>query len=58
MRWQYGTFMRLLRLLGALVTLLLPAVFVSLVVYHPITIPMTLLTSIMQSRHQRAHQSV
>lgn len=50
MRWQYGTFMRLLRLLGALVTLLLPAVFVSLVVYHPITIPMTLLTSIMQSR--------
>ena len=42
--------MRLLRLLGALVTLLLPAVFVSLVVYHPITIPMTLLTSIMQSR--------
>lgn len=49
-RWQYGTFMRLLRLLGALVTLLLPAVFVSLVVYHPITIPMTLLTSIMQSR--------
>ena len=30
--------------------LLLPAVFVSLVVYHPITIPMTLLTSIMQSR--------
>lgn len=31
-------------------TLLLPAVFVSLVVYHPITIPMTLLTSIMQSR--------
>lgn len=50
MRWQYGTFMRLLRLLGAMVTLLLPAVFVSLVVYHPITIPMTLLTSIMQSR--------
>lgn len=50
MRWQYGTFMRLLRLFGALVTLLLPAVFVSLVVYHPITIPMTLLTSIMQSR--------
>ena len=50
MRWMYGTFMRVVRAVGALVTLLLPAVFVSLVVYHPITIPMTLLTSIMQSR--------
>ncbi|MDD3336135.1 MAG: spore germination protein [Eubacteriales bacterium] len=50
MRWQYGSFMRILRMLGALVSLLLPAVFVSLVIYHPMTIPMTLLTSIMQSR--------
>lgn len=50
MRWQYGTFMRVLRMIGAVVTLLLPAVFVSMVVYHPLTIPMTLLTSIVQSR--------
>lgn len=50
MSWQAGTFMRCLRLLGGLVALLLPAIFVSLVIYHPMTIPMTLLTSIMQSR--------
>ncbi|MBP3542366.1 MAG: spore germination protein [Clostridia bacterium] len=50
MRWQYGTVMRVLRLIGALLALYLPAVFVSLVIYHPMTIPMTLLTSIVQSR--------
>ncbi|MEG2701115.1 MAG: spore germination protein, partial [Clostridia bacterium] len=50
MRWQYGTFMRFIRVIGALVSLLLPAVFVSLVIYHPMALPMTLLTSIMQSR--------
>lgn len=50
MRWHYGSFMRILRLLGALTSVLLPALFVSLVIYHPMTIPMTLLTSIMQSR--------
>jgi len=50
MRWQYGTVTRWLRLAGAFVALYLPAVFVSLVVYHPMTIPMTLLTSIVQSR--------
>ncbi len=50
MRWQYGSFMRVLRALGALIALFLPAVFVSLVTYHPMAMPMTLLTSIMQSR--------
>ena len=50
MRWQYGTFMRVLRMAGALFALLLPGVFVSLVTYHPMSLPMTLLTSIMQSR--------
>ena len=50
MRWQYGSFMRIIRLFGALVALLLPAMFVSIVVFHPMSLPMTLLTSIMQSR--------
>lgn len=50
MRWQYGTFMRVVRGLGALIALLLPAMFVTLVTYHPMAMPMTLLTSIMQSR--------
>ena len=50
MRWQYGTFMRFLRLFGAAVALLLPALFVSVVIFHPIALPMSLLTNIIQSR--------
>ncbi|MEG0126762.1 MAG: spore germination protein, partial [Clostridia bacterium] len=50
MRWQYGSYMRLIRFIGAVISLLLPALFVSIVIYHPIALPMTLLTSILQSR--------
>jgi len=50
MRWQYGTFMRIVRAIGAAVALLLPAVFVSIVIFHPIWLPMSLLTNIIQSR--------
>lgn len=50
MRWQYGTFMRAVRLFGAVLALLLPAVFVSLVIFHPIALPTSLLTNIIQSR--------
>ena len=50
MRWQYGTFMRVIRLLGAVLALLLPALFVSVVAFHPIALPMSLLTNIIQSR--------
>ena len=50
MRWQYGTAMRLLRLLGAVAALLAPAVFVCVYSFHPSLLPMTLLTSILQSR--------
>ena len=50
MRWQYGTAMRLLRLVGALAALLAPALFVCIYTFHPSLLPMTLLTSILQSR--------
>lgn len=50
MRWQYGTFMRLIRALGAALALLLPALFVSVVTFHPLALPMSLLTNIIQSR--------
>lgn len=50
MRWQYGTFMRVVRLLGAALALLLPAAFVSIVIFHPIALPASLLTNIIQSR--------
>ena len=50
MRWQYGTAMRLLRLVGALAALLAPALLVCIYTFHPSLLPMTLLTSILQSR--------
>jgi len=50
MRWQYGTFMRVIRALGAALALLLPALFVSVVTFHPVALPMSLLTNIIQSR--------
>ena len=50
MRWQYGSFMRIIRMVGAVLALLLPAVFVSVVTFHPIALPMSLLTNIIQSR--------
>ena len=50
MRWQYGTFFRILRLAGILIALLLPALFVSLTVYHPEGMSLSLLTSVIESQ--------
>ena len=50
MRWQYGTFLRLLRLTGMLISLLLPAVFISLTVFHPEGMSLSLLTSVVESQ--------
>lgn len=50
MRFQYGTFMRLIRLMGLLCALLLPGLFVSFVTFHPEALPVTLLTSILESQ--------
>ncbi len=49
MRWQYGTFMRLVRLFGALMSLVLPAIFVALCMYHTGLLPLTLLVTVMES---------
>ena len=49
-RFQYGSFMRLIRLLGMLCALLLPGLFVAFVTFHPETLPVTLLTSILESQ--------
>ena len=49
-RWQYGAFLRLIRLLGLLCALLLPGVFVALVTFHPEALPVTLLTAILESQ--------
>lgn len=50
MRWQYGTFLRLLRMAGMLISLLLPAIFICLTLYHPEGMPLSLLTSIMEAQ--------
>ena len=50
MRWQYGSFLRFLRLIGILISLLLPAVFISLTVFHPEGMSLSLLTSVVESQ--------
>ena len=50
LRWQYGMFLRLVRLLGLLIALLLPAIFVALTVFHPEGMSLSLLTSVVESQ--------
>lgn len=50
MRWQYGSFVRVIRFLGVILSLLLPGVYVALTLFHPHMIPMGLLTSIAETR--------
>lgn len=50
MRWQYGSALRAIRMLGILVALLLPALYIAVTHYHTHLIPMSLLTSIAESR--------
>lgn len=50
MRWQTGSFLRLIRYLGVLCTLLLPGLFVAAVTFHPEALPVTLLTAVLESQ--------
>ena len=50
MRWQYGSFVRLIRMLGIALSLLVPGVYVALTLFHQHMIPMELLTSIIETR--------
>lgn len=50
MRWQLGSFMRLIRLIGAAAALLLPGIFTALTMYHPEAVPLTLLTAMLESQ--------
>lgn len=50
MRWQYGTFVRLIRMLGITLSLLVPGVYTALTLFHQHMIPMELLTSIIETR--------
>ena len=50
LRWQYGTFLRLLRMAGMLIALFLPAIYVALTVFHPEGMSLSLLTSVLESQ--------
>ena len=49
-RWQYGTFLRLIRLCGMLLSVFLPGMYVALTDYHMHLIPLSLLGSIAEAR--------
>ncbi|MBQ6715715.1 MAG: spore germination protein [Clostridia bacterium] len=50
MRWQYGTFVRLIRMLGILFSLLLPGMYIALTQFHSHLLPMNLISSIAEAR--------
>lgn len=50
LRWQYGTALRVIRMLGLMVSLLLPSLYIAVSLFHAHMIPMNLLTSIAESR--------
>ena len=49
MRWQYGTFLRMIRLLGVLIHVLLPGVFLALLRFHQDLFSPMLLTSVYET---------
>ncbi len=50
MRWQYGTFIRFIRMIGIMFSLLLPGTYIALTQFHSHLLPMNLLTSIAEAR--------
>ncbi len=52
LRWPYGTFLRLIRVVSWFTTLLLPGIYVAVTNYHPEMIPTDLLLSIASSRER------
>ena len=50
LRWQYGTALRIIRVVGMIVSLVLPALYIAMTLYHSHLIPVPLLTSIAESR--------
>ncbi|MDO4740583.1 MAG: spore germination protein [Eubacteriales bacterium] len=50
MRWQYGCFIRIIRFLGIIVSLYLPALYAAISMYHTHILPTSLFTSIAETR--------
>lgn len=52
LRWQYGTFLRYIRVFGVIVTTALPALYVAITLFHQEMIPTELLSSIARSKER------
>ncbi len=50
LRWQYGTFLRLLRIVGVIISMLMPGQFIALTLFHPEGISLALLTSVIETQ--------
>ncbi|NMA65538.1 MAG: spore germination protein [Clostridiaceae bacterium] len=50
LRWQYGTFLRIIRLIGLLLATFLPGMYTALILFHQEMIPTSLLSSIVSTR--------
>lgn len=50
LRWQYGSALRIIRMIGLFISLILPSAYIALTLYHTHLIPMPLLTSIAETR--------
>ena len=49
-RWQYGSFLRLIRVAGMLISVFLPGLYIALTDYHMHLMPLSLLGSIAEAR--------
>jgi spore germination protein KA len=50
LRWQFGTFLRILRLIACILAVFLPGLYVALTLYHQEMIPTELLVSLTEAR--------
>ncbi len=50
LRWQYGTFIRFVRLLASIFATFLPGLFVALILYHQEMVPTELMASVSKAR--------
>lgn len=50
MRWQYGSFLRIVRILGILIHIFLPGLYVAMLRFHPSLLSLVMLTSVYESR--------
>ncbi len=49
-RWQYGTFLRVIRIMGMLISIFLPGLYIALTDYHMHLLPLSLIGSIAEAR--------